>query len=235
MSFNLKTFSAFIGAAVESCDRLRPDFGLSITMQDVFNLSSICQRDEEGLHNKHLCDLTKTFGVVVFYNAYVEIFKPVGLSNHRTSKGELLQDFFHADTPLGPDSVTILTKKPGTIRNAPTLYTRISDVRHALGRISTSGDSAQVQAAIKAMNSESYRFTLEPRDMWARGIILHGYPSLTEQVASMIPDEKIYAHYWGTNDRAIVLHSPGFKPDFLHARPTSDDRYNTVSAAKLLP
>jgi hypothetical protein len=85
------------------------------------------------------------------------------------------------------------------------------------------------------MQGSGYFFGLDGQESEPRQAILFKYPSLTEDVATRIPPDKIYRHRWESGSRTVVIHSIRQEGKLLHARPASCDAQNCVSGLKLFP
>lgn len=176
--------------------------------------------------------------VLVVENAFVKAAPDLRLSG-KVEKGTLVQDFFHWDSPFalpnGEGCANVLFKPLFNERKTPTLYARISDVREALRNIDTTSFSEGIQDALQEMQRSGYFFGLDGQESEPRQAILSKYPSLTEDVAKLIPPERIYRHHWESGKRTVVIHSIRQGGKLLHARPASCDAQNCVSGLRLSP
>ncbi|MBL8638529.1 MAG: hypothetical protein JNN09_08550 [Alphaproteobacteria bacterium] len=226
------------GCTVKEAVPLSTEFGLSIQLTQPTDLKEAFGIGYEGHTNADICRLADQHGVLVIRNAFVTAPPDLKLSG-KVEQGSLVQDFFHWDSPVALPNrrgcATVLFKPLSKGREAPTLYARMSDVREALKQIDTTSFPGGVQDALQDMQRSGYFFGLGGEENESRQAILFKYPSLTEDVAKLIPPDKIYRHHWESGDRAVVIHSVRQGEELLHARPASCDAQNCVNGLRLFP
>ena len=226
------------GCTVKDVAPLSMEFGLRIQLTQPTDLGKAFDIGYEGHANAEICRLADQHGVLVVQNAFVKAAPDLRLSG-KVKKGSLVQDFFHWDSPValsnGRVCANVLFKPLFNERQAPTLYARIDDVREALKNIDTTSFSESIQYALQEMQGSGYFFGLDGQESEPRQEILSQCPSLTEDVAKLIPSDKIYRHHWQSGSRTVVIHSIRQGGNLLHARPASCDAQNCVSGLKLFP
>lgn len=230
MNINLSKLSDELKTSVLSGTRLRPDFGLKMRLRDSFALNRMLTLStaDGSLYHTALYNLTRAFGLVVIEGSVVDQKPNVTLNTNNTALHGLAQDFFHKD---GLDGVTVLTKKRGVLRRAPTLYACLDDVSNALRKLDPSLIPTEAYAAFAVIKSGHYAFSLKEDDILQRHAILEKCPLLTGQVAALISPDKMYAQSWLSEEPVTVLHCDSL----LHGRPASADRYNPVQGMLLKP
>ncbi len=226
------------GCAVKDVSALSKEFGLRIQLTQPTDLAKTFGVGHEGHTNAEICQLADQHGVLVIQNAFVNAAPDLRLSG-RVDNGTLVQDFFHWDSRIalsnGQVCANVLFKPLFNERQAPTLYARMDDVREALKNIDTTSFSESIQYALQEMQGSGYFFGLDGQESEPRRAILHQYPSLTEDVAKLIPSGKIYRHHWESGSRTVVIHSIRQGGELLHARPASCDAWNCVNGLMLFP
>jgi hypothetical protein len=226
------------GCTVKDVVPLSREFGLCIQLTQPTDLGKAFDIGYEGHANAEICRLADQHGVLVVQNAFVKAAPDLRLSG-KVKKGTLVQDFFHWDSPVAPPNgrgcANVLFKALFNERQAPTLYARMDDVREALKKIDTTSFPESIQNALQEMQGSGYFFGLDGQESEPRQAILFKYPSLTEDVATRIPPDKIYRHRWESGSRTVVIHSIRQEGKLLHARPASCDAQNCVSGLKLFP
>lgn len=226
------------GCTVKEAAPLSTEFGLRIQLTQPTDLGKAFDIGYEGHANAEICRLADQHGVLVVQNAFVRAAPDLRLSG-KVKKGSLVQDFFHWDSPValsnGRVCANVLFKPLFNERQAPTLYARIDDVREALKNIDTTSFSESIQYALQEMQGSGYFFGLDGQESEPRQEILSQCPSLTEDVAKLIPSDKIYRHHWQSGSRTVVIHSIRQGGNLLHARPASCDAQNCVRGLKLFP
>ena len=243
------------GKAPSACTLVRP-FVLEVEFADNTDLSQPMDyedfsNDSATIVSTGLKELIDDYPLIIFRNAHIEdpYDSSMAVTGSMIGKAPFMdQDMFHRDFIIPDDATSLFAtllldpKKLG--REAPTYYALRSSVIRAAQLLNRSnnfslarGGKPATQEAknyFKKLTEGTLKFEFQAYKENDQRYAFNAEANIetTKRLFDEIPEEEKYAVKWDKGQSIIVLHS-NIDQDLLHARPTSQDRHQTVESIDL--